>query len=92
MTKFNAVGIGFTMKNHRSLSQGEASWGKNYAVCMVGSTQHNSFWVFKLQSQAQRKLILSKTATCTKYLLKNTPNLSMGEMLCFCLIMHDHII
>ena len=40
-----------------------ASWLKSYAVWMVGTSRYYSFWVFKLQSDAQCRLILSTAAT-----------------------------
>ena len=91
MTKFTVKGSGLT-RISIAYSKSRASWKKSYAVCEVGSPQNNIFWVFKLWSDTQCRLIHSTAAMCTWKSSKRTaPHTLREEILCFFMIMQSHI-
>ena len=58
-----------------------ASWKKSYYVWMVGSLCYYSFWVFKLQSDTQCRLIHLTAAKCA-WKFKKTPCTCQLEKQC----------
>ena len=65
--------------------------GRNIMLCVWWDHCCNSFWVFKLQSDTQCRHTLNSCNVCMKIVQENTLHLSIGEKLCFSMIMHSHI-